>query len=37
MVLTGGAGGGAPNAGLGGRYRDTWELWPSLEVSPPFF
>src|SRR5262245_13885524 len=33
MVLTGGAGGGAPNAGSGGRYSDTWELWPSLFVS----
>ncbi len=33
MVLTGGAGGGAPNAANGGRYSDTWELWPSLFVS----
>jgi hypothetical protein len=33
MVLTGGAGGGAPNAGDGGRYSDTWELWLSLFVS----
>lgn len=33
MVLTGGAGGGAPNADSGGRYSDTWELWPSLFVS----
>jgi hypothetical protein len=33
MVLTGGAGGGAPNAGNGGRYSDTWELWPSLFIS----
>jgi hypothetical protein len=33
MVLTGGAGGGAPNAGTGGRYSDTWELWPSLFIS----
>jgi hypothetical protein len=30
MVLTGGAGGGAPDWGNGGRYDDTWELWPSL-------
>jgi hypothetical protein len=37
MVLTGGAGGGAPNADNGGRYSDTWELWPSLFISgqPP--
>ncbi len=33
MVLTGGAGGGAPNANSGGRYSDTWELWPSLSIS----
>ena len=33
MVLTGGAGGGAPNAANGGRYSDTWELWPSLFIS----
>ncbi len=33
MVLTGGAGGGAPNASQGGRYSDTWELWPSLFIS----
>lgn len=33
MVLTGGAGGGAPNAENGGRYSDTWELWPSLFIS----
>jgi hypothetical protein len=32
MVLTGGAGGGAPNAGTGGRYSDTWELWPGLTL-----
>jgi hypothetical protein len=33
IVLTGGAGGGAPNAGSGGRYSDTWELWPTLFIS----
>jgi hypothetical protein len=33
MVLTGGAGGGAPNASSGGRYSDTWELWPALFIS----
>lgn len=33
MVLTGGAGGGAPNAASGGRYSDTWELWPTLFIS----
>jgi hypothetical protein len=33
MVLTGGAGGGAPNAGSGGRYSDTWELWPTLVIT----
>lgn len=33
MVLTGGAGGGAPNADSGGRYSDTWELWPTLFIS----
>lgn len=30
MVLTGGAGGGAPDWSNGGRYDDTWELWPIL-------
>jgi hypothetical protein len=28
MVLTGGAGGGAPDWSNGGRFDDTWELWP---------
>lgn len=32
MVLTGGAGGGAPNGDDGGRYSDTWELWPALDL-----
>jgi hypothetical protein len=32
MVLTGGAGGGAENASKGGRYSDTWELWPGLTI-----
>ncbi len=33
MVLTGGAGGGAPNASDGGRYSDTWELVPGLSIT----